>query len=143
MTHTERHAQKGFTLIELMIAIAVLAVLSVIVIPGVMSYLNSARMSSAKSNLRAIDNAITNYQLTVGQLPSRLKDLVKAPSDEKAKKKWPGSFFKKAEIPEDPWGNAFQYKISPPGAKEPYELYSYGPNGKGAPSSEWIHASDQ
>jgi len=141
MTNVERNTQKGFTLIELMIAITVLAIMSVVVIPGFLSYLETARIGSAKENLRVFDSAITQYQLAVGQLPSRLKDLVKAPSDEKAKKKWPGSFLKKTEIPEDPWHEQFQYKISAPGSKNQYELYSFGPKGKGSPKETWIYAN--
>ena len=142
MTHTEKIHKKGFTLIELMIAIAVFAIISLVVIPNVLKYMKDAKISSAKANLQVLKGAITQYQLSINQLPTRLTDLVKSPADEKAKKKWTGSFLEKTEVPEDPWGEKYQYKVNAAGASHPYELYSFGENGKGAPKAEWIDVWD-
>lgn len=138
MTDARRHARGGFTLIELMIAIAVFAIISMVVIPGVFGYLERAKTSRVQSDLLALKSALTQYNLAVGKWPSRLKDLVQAPADEKEKAKWPGSFLDKKELPEDAWGNNYVYKLSPAGADHEYELYSYGKSGKGAPQGEWI-----
>lgn len=138
MMNMRNHARSGFTIMELMIAIAVLAIISVVVVPNIFSYLDRAKVSRTKSDLLALKGAITQYNLAVGKWPSRLKDLVQPPMDEKDKAKWPGSFFEKKELPEDPWGSNYVYKVSPAGAEYPYELYSYGKNQKGSPQSEWI-----
>jgi general secretion pathway protein G len=131
-----RHMKGGFSLIEILIAIAILAIVSVVVVPGYMSYMESARVSRAESNLRSIKGAIDSYALMVGQLPGRLKDLVQKPADEKAARRWTGALID--QLPEDPWGNNYQYKVTPAGSAHPYELYSYGKEGKGAPQAEWI-----
>jgi len=138
MMYARKQARAGFTLIELMIAIAVFAIIAVVVVPNVFSFLERAKMGRAKADLLAIKGAIVQYNLAVGKWPSRLKDLIQPPTDEKDKAKWPGSFLDKKELPEDPWGSNYVYKVSPAGAENPYELYSYGKNGKGAPQGEWI-----
>ena len=55
-----------------------------------------------------------------------------------AGKKWSLPYLEKG-LPEDPWGNEFQYKVTP-GGEHPYELYSFGANGPDAPSEEYIDA---
>ena len=138
MIDARRHARTGFTLIEIMIAIAIVAIISIVVVPNTLKYLEDAKLSRAKSDLLVFKSAITQYNLSIGKFPSRLKDLVQPPADEKDKAKWTGSFFEKKELPEDPWNNNYQYKVNPAGAEYPYELYSYGKAGKGAPQGEWI-----
>lgn len=139
MTDMHKHARGGFTLIELMIAITIFAIVSIVVGQNFFGYLERAKVSRANSDLLVLKSAITQYNLAVGKWPSRLKDLVQAPADERDKAKWPGNFLEKKELPEDPWGNNYVYKVNPAGAEYPYELYSYGKNGKGSPQGEWIN----
>lgn len=134
--------QKGFTLMELMIAITVLAILSVVIIPNFFGYLDSAKKSTAKQHLNTLKSAITMYSAQIGTLPNSLRDLVKKPLDEAAAKKWQvGGYVEKQELPLDPWNNDYGYKLTP-GGKHQYELWSYGPNGKGSPEKEWISVWD-
>lgn len=136
-----RGAEEGFTLLELLIAIAILAIIAMVAIPNILSYLEGAKKSTAKQTVKALENGITLYYAHVGKYPDRLQDLMRAPTDEKIKKKWQGPYLKGDEIPEDPWGNPYQYKITQ-GAKHPYDLYSFGPNGRGAPQPEGISVWD-
>lgn len=142
--HTKRTARAGFSLIEIMIAVAIMAVLAVLIVPNVLGRLKKAKVTSAETNLRAISAAITNFYADIGQYPTRLRDLVKKPTEEALAKKWADPYLQTAkggEMRADPWGNQYQYKLTA-GAQHPYELYSYGPNGKGAPKSEWISIWD-
>lgn len=136
------HMRKGFTLMEVMIAIAIVAIIAAVVGPGLFRYLETAKKSNAKSTLRVLEGAITLYQAQVGQIPTNLRDLVKAPREEQLRKKWEGPYLKQKEIPVDPWGNKYQYRITPQG-ENPYELYSYGAKGKGAPKNEWLSVWDE
>lgn len=138
MMNARTNARSGFTLIELMIAITIFAIISVVVGQQFLGYLQGAKISRVNANLLSLKSAITEYKFVFNKYPSRLKDLVQAPTDEKDKAKWPGSFLEKKELPEDPWNNNYQYKLNQAGAEHEYELYSYGPNGKGAPQGEWI-----
>lgn len=139
MTYVQKHTRAGFSLMELMIAVAILGILAIVIIPGFMGYLDKAKKSSTAQNLKMIEQAVDQYYMEIGKYPTRLKDLVQAPLDEKDKNKWRmgGYLGKNQEIPEDGWNSPFQYKVI---SANKYELYSFGPNGRGAPQSEWIRA---
>lgn len=135
-----RSTREGFTLIEILIAIAIIAIAGVIVAPNFYKYLAGAGETGTKSSLRALKTAISQFKLELGDFPDKLRDLVKKPSDERFKK-WKESYLESSEVPQDSWGSSFYYKK--PGEKgHPYELSSYGPNGKGSPKSEWISVWD-
>jgi len=137
-----RHARAGFSLMEILIAIVILGLIMAMVGPALQNTLRKGKIGTTKSTMRGFKNAISQYQMDVGQLPQALKDLIKKPRDEKAAKKWDGPYIDKEEIPEDPFNNPFVYKLTP-GAKHPYELYSRGANGPDAPKEEWINVWDE
>jgi general secretion pathway protein G len=132
-----RDAQEGFTLIEVIVAIAIGAIFLGVVAPNVMKWWRSAKVSGAKSQLRAFESSIAAYNLDTNTSPETLRDLVQPPADELLRSKWQGPYLKKKEIPLDPWGAKYQYKPTP-NAEHDYELYSYGPKGRSAPKAEWI-----
>lgn len=126
-------AKEGFSLLELMIAIAIMGILAAVIGPNLMSYLGKAKIKTAQSDLRTFEQAITMYQLDNNQYPTTLKDLVKRPAN---MPNWQdGGYLKKKDIPNDPWSQKYQYKLTP-GAEHPYELFSYGPKGKGSKESK-------
>ena len=131
-------ARSGFSLIEIMIAIAIMVILAAVAMPAFLNYLEQGRESTTKSNLAVINGAIKSYYLQIGKYPTKLNDLVEKPKDEEAASKWRHPFIEN-EIPVDGWGNKFQYKMTPEGAAHPYELYSFGSKGKSAPKNEWIN----
>ncbi len=135
-----RNAREGFTLIEILIAVAIIAILGIIVAPNLLNRVAKAGETGTKSSLRALKTAISEFKLDLGEFPDKLRDLVKKPSDEKFKK-WKASYLEASEVPQDSWGNSFYYKK--PGEKgHPYELSSYGPNGKSGPKEERISVWD-
>jgi general secretion pathway protein G len=68
----------------------------------------------------------------------KLRDVVEKPREEAVARNWAkGGYIEGGELPQDAWREEFQYKRTPEG-KNPYELYSYGSNGAGAPKEEWI-----
>jgi general secretion pathway protein G len=131
-----RSARSGFSLIEIMIAVAIMAILAAVAVPTFLNYLEQSKESSTKSNLAVINGGIKSYYLQIGQYPSKLNDLVEKPKDEDAAAKWRIPFIEN-EIPLDGWGNKFQYKVTPEGAHG-YELYSFGSKGKNAAKNERI-----
>lgn len=128
----------AFTLIEIMIAIAIIAILTAVIAPNFVGYMKKSRISSTESTIRMLEGAINMFNAHTGQYPGRLVELIKKPADEKLARKWDGPYIKQKEIPEDPWGNKYIYKLTPQGTDHKYELYSHGPNGKGAPKEEII-----
>ena len=134
----------GFTLIELLVAIAILAILIGGVVPFAMKQLESAKFKGAKRDLAAFKSAINMYQIAVGNYPQTLKELIKAPREEQAKKRWTqggGPFVEGDEIKADPWNAPYKYKPTP-GTQHPYELFSYGPTGPGAAKAEYVSVWD-
>ena len=142
-----KNSRSGFTLIELMIVIMIIGILGGILVPAVNNALKKAKAGTAKTLLMKFKSGIAEYRGDTNQYPTTLKDLLKRPKsgDEKVTKKWNGPYgFEEGteDVPEDPWGERFVYKVTPQPAKHPYELYSHGPNGKGSPKEERIDVWD-
>lgn len=120
----------GFTLIEIMVVIVILGVLGALVIPNIIGRTGEARVTAAKSDMRAIANALDLYKLDNFNYPSTdqgLQALVTQPGGFPEAKNWnPDGYLKK--LPKDPWGNDYQY-ISP-GRNGKYDLFSLGSDGR-------------
>ncbi len=129
-----RYARPGFSLMEIMIAVMILGLVMGMVVPALNNAYKKSQKRTAAASLRGFKSAIAEYQRETHQLPAKLKDLIKKPANVTG---WEGPYIEKDEVPVDPWGQDFKYKITQ-GAKHPYELYSWGPNGQGAPKDEWI-----
>jgi len=133
-----RDARRGFTLIEIMIGLMIIGLLMGFVIPQAYKMWEQAKTRSARQELQSIRFAIEQYQMDTGMYPGRLRDLIKRPTgDERIAVKWTGPYLAKKEVPRDPWGNAYSYRPTE-GGKYPYELYSYGPQGKAGPKAERV-----
>lgn len=137
-TATVRGARDGFTLMEILIAVAIVAIMGVLVGPNLMKRFAGAQTTKAETSLKGLKASIQTYYLDNNSYPEKLRDLVKKPTNAK---KWSGPYLEGGMLPEDPWGGRYQYKRTP-GSKHPYELYSYGAEGKGSPKEDWISVWD-
>jgi general secretion pathway protein G len=135
----------GFTLIEIMVVIAILAILAVIVMPKLVGRTDDARITAAKVQIKNIEEGLHLYKLDNGVYPSTeqgLEALVRPPTIGIIPKNWKeGGYMSK--VPVDPWGNAFIY-LAPGQDGAPYELVSYGADGEegGTGSAADLRASD-
>ena len=124
--------QGGFTLIEIMVVVVILGVLAAIVVPNIMSRPDQAKVTVAKADVKAISSALEIYRLDNGFYPSTdqgLDALVSEPTGTPEPRSWnPDGYLKK--IPQDPWGNPYQYEQ--PGTRNAtsYDLYSLGADGR-------------
>lgn len=123
MIHSSRNANEGFTLIEIVIAVAIAVFMMAAATIGFNVFRKMGAEGSAKSSLRAIQTAINTYKLTVGTYPKTLRELTEKPSDPKAASRWPGALLEKE--PEDPWHEPFHYQLTP-GKQHAYELFTEG-----------------
>jgi general secretion pathway protein G len=138
MATLKKSARDGFTLIEILIAIAIVGLMLAIVGPAVYRRFAGATESAAKNQLAAFKQAIGMYYIDLARYPDKLSDLVRKPADPKLAEKWKGPYLEVDEIPDDPWGSTYQYKRTP-GERHPYELYSYGSEeGRATPKEKWI-----
>jgi general secretion pathway protein G len=136
----QTHVKNGFTLIEILIAIAIVAIMGGGAVFYAQKYRAKAKDTSTRSTLKVLESAIDEYNLDLGEYPSSLRDLVFKPSSEKAAEKW-SPYLKKKEVPKDGFGRDFHYEVTPD-AEHPYELYSYGAVGKGGAKNKWINVWD-
>ena len=120
-------AQKGFTLIELMVVVVILAVLAGLVVPNLMDRPDEARIVKAKQDISAVSSALKLYKLDNFVYPTTdqgLEALVKAPTDEPVPKNWKNLL---DSVPVDPWGNPYLYLA--PGEHGAFDLFTYGADG--------------
>ena len=120
----QRQRQQGFTLIEIMVVVAIIAVLMLIIAPNVVGKDDHARVTSTRASLNAVANALELYKLDNYRYPTTeegLDALVKRTPDARV---FPdGGYLKKS--PKDAWENRLQYVV--PGSNgRPYDLYSLG-----------------
>ena len=116
--------EKGFTLMELLVVLLILALLSAVAVPQVMKYLGRAKTGTAKLQIEAVLASLDFYKIDVGKYPTDeqgLKALLHKPSDAK---NWLGPYVKKTTNIMDPWGRKFFYKS--PGEHGVIDVYSYG-----------------
>lgn len=121
----------GFTLVEILVVIAVVAILASIVSPMVFRNVSDAKQAAARTQIEIFGAALDAYRLDHGAYPNTdqgLQALREAPLDSVAVTRWRGPYVRK-EIPSDPWGNEYVY-VSP-GVANPtgYDLQTYGLDG--------------
>ena len=120
-----QQAAHGFTLLELMVVLAILALLGGLVGPKVLDYLGKAKSRTAIVQIAELEQALDNFKLDVGRYPTTeegLDALVKRPASANL---WSGPYIK--EVPKDPWNNP--YKYANPGAGGGVEILSLGADG--------------
>ncbi|UGA39344.1 type II secretion system major pseudopilin GspG [Chromobacterium haemolyticum] len=139
MRHLSKAAQRGFTLIEIMVVIVILGVLAALVVPKVMSRPDEARAVAAKQDLGALSQALKLYRLDNGRYPSSeqgLQALVQKPTSAPEPKNWkPGGYLER--LPKDPWGNPYQY--ANPGTHGEIDIWSFF-GADGEPGGEGVDA---
>ena len=125
---------KGFTFIELVVAVLILGILAITVTPAVMRYVEKARVNNTKTLIQGMGAALQDYKLTVGHYPKNLNALI---TNVEKEQNWEGPYIEKRKnIPMDSWGNPFQYKLDQ--KTNEYILYSWGSKGQAASKEEWI-----
>ena len=114
--------QTGFTIIELLIVMAILGMLAVMVAPNLFNQAEGARRDAALSQIASVGSALAAHRLDVGQYPETLEGLLR---NETGRASWDGPYIRSA-VPSDPWGNPYVYTST----GNQYTLISYGADGR-------------
>jgi general secretion pathway protein G len=117
----------GYTLMELLVVLAILGLLAAIATPMVLRYLDQAKLSTAKTEISNLAGGLDLFKFDVGRYPTTqegLDALVAAPS---STDNWNGPYIKKTAGIIDPWRHKYNYRA--PGEHGDYDIFSYGPSG--------------
>jgi len=139
---TQQSARKtlarGFTLIEIMVVIAILGIMAAIVVPKLVGHTDTAKVAAAKQDIAVFKQQLILYKLDNQRYPTTeqgLQALVTKPTSGPAANGYKeGGYLEK--IPKDPWGNPYQYLC--PGIKGDFDVFSFGADGQ--PGGEGINA---
>lgn len=122
-------AARGFTLIEIMVVVAILGILAALVVPKIMGRPDEARIVAAKQDIAAIKQALNLYRLDNTRYPTTeqgLQALVERPTSGPIPGNWKsGGYLER--LPKDPWGAPYQYLS--PGVRGEIDIFSLGADG--------------
>lgn len=118
------HRAAGFTLLEMLAVIVLIAIVGTMVGSQVVKNVDKGKYGAGKAQLVTLSQKIENYALDNGTPPRQLEDLVTRPANAP---NWQGPYAKESEL-KDPWGHAFGYKY--PGEHGNFDLIFYGRDGK-------------
>jgi len=135
-----RRNQRGFTLVEILVVLAIIGLLMGLVGPQVLKVLGDARGKTAKVQIQNLGAALDVFYLDAGRYPTPdegLNALLHRPTEIET---WNGPYVKGAALPKDPWGRPYVYRV--PGRNgEPFEIISLGPNGRAEDRTEALSGS--
>ncbi len=132
-TSSARRARGGFTLVEILVVIAIISLLAGVVLLNVAPQMGLGSQAAAKSQIQVFSSAIDTYRMAHGRYPTQqqgLEALVRKPSQEPVPENYPdGGYLNGRNIPLDPWKRPYVY-LCPGRQNEPFEILSYGADGE-------------
>ena len=123
---TARRRSAGFTLVELLLVLVILAALAAVVVPKFANRGKQAKVTAATTQISNFEVALDTFEVDNGYYPSGangLNDLAVQPSNAQD---WRGPYVK--EVPLDPWGNPYVYESPGKANSSGYDIYSAGPD---------------
>lgn len=134
-----RPRTSGFTLVEILVVIAIISLLAGVVLLNIAPQIGMGSQAAAKAQIQVLSSAATTYRMAHGRYPTQqqgLEALVRKPAQEPIPENYPDSgYLSGRTVPTDPWKNAYIY-LCPGRQNEPFEILSYGadnePGGSGA-----------
>ncbi len=121
-----RDQRKGFTLMELLLVMAILVIMASMVTFAFLNIQKNAQSDATLSQINTLKNACTSYKLQVGRFPNSLDDLFIQPAG-MSTRQWRGPYLQEA-VPMDPWGNDYSYTADE--ANNRVFISSAGPDGQ-------------
>ncbi len=114
----------GFSLVELLVVLAIIVLLGTVAVPQLLKYLDKAKQDTARAQVQSLAATLDLFKLDVGRYPTQEEglDALVVPSAGLAG--WNGPYLKRKEMLLDPWRRSYRYKS--PGEHGDYDLYSLG-----------------
>jgi len=121
---TRPSAEGGFTLVELLLVLVILALIGGLVLPGIIGKAEGAKVKAAASQISRLAMAVESYYLDTGTTPDSLQMLVEQSGNAAG---WNGPYVKVSSL-KDPWGREYVYQY--PGEHGDFDIYSLGADGQ-------------
>lgn len=122
--------ERGFTLLELLVVLAILGMLIGLVAPAVMRQFGAAKEKIAEQSVERLSTVLDMYKLDVGTYPTTDQGLQALLAQPSGVAHWEGPYLKGDKLPEDPWGHPFAYRSPSERPGHEFDLYSLGPKGQ-------------
>jgi len=121
----------GFTLIEIMIVMVIIAMLAALIGPRLVGALSGSKVKATKIQIETLSNSVETFHLDVGRYPTQQEglDVLLQNSQKTPIENWRGPYLRKNKVPTDEWGKPFTYEI-PSKHGMGFDLYSLGADGK-------------
>ena len=130
--HRALAARRGFTLIEMLVVILILAILAALIIPRLVGRTSDAKIAKAKSDIATLSSLLQQYRLDSDRYPTTEEGLNALRVRPSSARVWKGPYTTK-DIPLDPWGNPYVYQSPGPDGQD-FLVTCYGADG--APGGE-------
>jgi general secretion pathway protein G len=122
--HRKLRAEEGYSLVELLVVLAIIVLLGTIAVPQLLKYLDKAKQDTARAQIQSLGSTLDLFKLDAGRYPSQeegLDALVTQPANLAG---WNGPYLKRKEMLLDPWKHTYRYRF--PGEHGDFDLFSYG-----------------
>jgi general secretion pathway protein G len=130
LSSRRRRRQAGFTLIELVVVMAIIALLAALVGPRLMDSLSDSQVKTTQTQVELLGTALDKFRLDNGRYPTTEEGLTALVDKPDNLATWAGPYLRKRVVPQDGWGNAFLYERPATRGGIEYDLYSLGADGK-------------
>ena len=124
----------GFTLIELVIVMAIIALLAALVGPRLFGQLSESRVKTTRAQIELLATALDSFRLDIGRYPAQEEGLTALVTKPRGLETWSGPYLRKRALPKDAWQRDFVYAVPATMGGIEYDLYSFGADG--APGGE-------
>jgi general secretion pathway protein G len=133
----KRMPQRGFTLLELLVVLAILGLIIGLVAPAALRQLGSAKEKIAHQSIERLATVLDMYKLDLGSYPTTDQGIQALINRPPGVNRWSGPYLKGDKTPDDPWGRPFVYRNPSQRPGHEFDLYSLGPAGQiGGSASE-------
>lgn len=132
-------SQHGFTLLELLVVLAILGLLIGLVAPRVMTVLGSSKEKVVRIDIERLATNLDMYKLDVGSYPTTEQGLQALIAQPPGVAHWSGPYLKGDKLPQDPWGHPFAYRSPSQRPGHEFDLYSLGPSGDAGSAGSAIY----
>jgi general secretion pathway protein G len=123
-----RAGELGFTLVEMLVVIAIIGLIMGLIGPRVLNYLSESKVKAAKIQMQSFASALDLFSLDAGRYPSSAEGLAALVRPTAGIASWNGPYLKGGNVPNDPWNHPYVYRA--PGEHSAFDIVSLGSDGQ-------------